>query len=75
MRRRLLPFYDERKSKIDMIVLHSVAFEPEEAIRAFIDAKVSSHYVIGSDGEVWQLVGQNIGHGMPVNPGGGEQTI
>ena len=58
MRRRLLPFYDERKSKIDMIVLHSVAFEPEEAIRAFIDAKVSSHYVIGSDGEVWQLVGQ-----------------
>lgn len=58
MRRCLLPFYDERKSKIDMIVIHSVAFAPEAAIQSFRDYKVSSHYLIGEDGEIWQLAGE-----------------
>lgn len=58
MRRCLLPFYDERKSKIDMIVIHSVAFAPEAAIQAFRDYKVTSHYLIGEDGEIWQLAGE-----------------
>lgn len=58
MRRCLLPFYDERKSKVEMIVLHSVAFEPQKAIQSFRDFKVSSHYLIAEDGEIWQLVGE-----------------
>ena len=58
MRRKLLPFYDERMCKIDMIVIHAVAYPPREAIQTFINNKVSSHYVIGRDGEVWQLVGE-----------------
>lgn len=58
MRRCLLPFYDERKSKIDMIVLHSVAFDAKGAVQSFRDFKVSSHYLIDETGEVWQLVGQ-----------------
>jgi len=58
MRRKLLPFYDERKSKIEMIVLHSVALLPEEVVCMFAKNKVSCHYVIGDDGEIWQLVAQ-----------------
>lgn len=58
MKRCLLPFYDERKSEIDMIVVHSVAFAPEAAIQSFKDYKVSSHYLIGEDGEIWQLAGE-----------------
>lgn len=58
MRRRLLPYYGERKSKIDMIVLHAVAFDVKEAINSFCNDEVSSHYLIAEDGEVWQLVGE-----------------
>lgn len=56
MKVNLLPFYNERQAEIELIVLHSVAFEPEKAINVFIQHKVSSHYLIGSDGELWQLV-------------------
>ena len=58
MRRKLLPYYGVRKSKIDMIVLHSVGFDVTEAIKSFCDNEVSSHYIIAEDGEVWQLVGE-----------------
>ena len=58
MRRKLLPYYDERACKIDMIVLHAVAYAPQQAIQTFVDHGVSSHYVIGQDGELWQLVGE-----------------
>lgn len=58
MRRKLLPYYGERKSKIDMIVLHAVAYDVEEAIKSFCDNEVSSHYIIAEDGEIWQLVGE-----------------
>ena len=58
MRRRLLPFWNERKAKVDMIVLHAVAYEPEQAIKTFEAHQVSSHYLIGRDGEIWQLVGE-----------------
>ncbi len=58
MRRKLLPYYGERKSKIDMIVLHAVAFDVKDAIESFCENEVSSHYLIAEDGEVWQLVGE-----------------
>ena len=58
MRRKLLPYYSDRKSKIDMIVLHAVAYDVEEAIKSFCDNEVSSHYIVGEDGEIWQLVGE-----------------
>ena len=58
MRRKLLPFYDERACKTDMVVIHAVAYSPEPAIQTFVDNKVSSHYVIGRDGEIWQLAGE-----------------
>ena len=58
MKRRLLTFCDERKHKIEMIVLHSVALSPKDAIESFCQYNVASHYVIAEDGEIWQLVGQ-----------------
>lgn len=58
MKRRLLSSFDERHAKIDMVVLHAVAFEPQEAIETFRKFNVSSHYLIGEDGVVWQLVGE-----------------
>ena len=58
MRRKLLPFYDERKAKIDMIIIHCTAQTPQEAIKIFCERKVSSHYIIGEDGEIWQMVGE-----------------
>lgn len=58
MRRKLLPFYDERKSKIEMIVLHCTAHTPENIVESFTKHRVSSHYVVGEDGEVVQMVGE-----------------
>ena len=56
MRRKLLPFYSERSAKPDMIVIHSQAFEIKKAIETFEHFKVSSHYLIEENGEIWQLV-------------------
>lgn len=58
MHRKLLPFYNDRKCKIDMIVIHCTAHTPKEAILAFTTQRLSSHYIIGEDGEVWQTVGE-----------------
>jgi N-acetylmuramoyl-L-alanine amidase len=58
MRRRLLPYYGIRQSKIDMIVLHTVAYNVEDAINSFYQSEVSSHYIVAENGEVWQLVGE-----------------
>ena len=58
MRRRLLPFHDKRDRKIELIVLHAVAFNVDEVIEIFKQHQVCSHYLIAEDGEVWQLVGE-----------------
>ncbi len=58
MHRHLLPFYDERKCKIDMIVIHCEIYPIEDAIKVFTERKVSSHYIIDENGEIWQLVGE-----------------
>ncbi|MBQ9236054.1 MAG: N-acetylmuramoyl-L-alanine amidase [Alphaproteobacteria bacterium] len=56
MRQKFLPFYDERKADIDMIVLHCTVHTPENIVEAFCQHRVSSHYVIGGDGAIWQMV-------------------
>ncbi len=58
MRRKLLPYYDKNTLKPKMIVFHSVAFPAEKAIEVFSENKVSSHYLIAENGELWQLVGE-----------------
>ena len=53
--------FDERKSKIDMIVFHATATNSiDETLSIFIDkeegGRVSSHYVIDRDGTVYQVI-------------------
>ena len=56
MKRAQSLFWVDRKLKIDMLVVHSVGFKSEEVIDIFKKHKVSSHYIVGEDGEIWQLV-------------------
>ncbi len=58
MRRKLLPLYDERKAKIEMIVIHSTASDVAETIDIFRQNRVSSHYVIAENGELWQMIAE-----------------
>ncbi len=59
MRRRLLSSLGKRKSDVDIIVLHSVAMSVDEAIEQFRKFKVSCHYIVAEDGNIWQLISQN----------------
>lgn len=51
-----LPFWDERPQNIDSLVLHCSAHQPEEMIKVLSAEKLSTHYIIGSNGQVFQLV-------------------
>lgn len=53
-----LPFWDERPQaqNIDSLVLHCSAHNPEDMIKVLFAEKLSSHYIIGADGQVFQLV-------------------
>lgn len=54
-----LPFFDERNAAIDTIILHCNAFTAEQAVESFKQAEVSAHYLIGTDGKVYNLVDDN----------------
>jgi len=59
---RLSPNYDERKLPVSMIVLHYTGMaDAESALQRLTDptAKVSSHYVIDEDGQVYRLVAED----------------
>lgn len=53
-----LPFWDERPQAqdIDSLVLHCSAHEPEEMISVLTQQKLSVHYIVGSNGQIYQLV-------------------
>ena len=53
-----LPYFDERNSKIDMIVIHCLAHSFETAIDAFERHQVSAHYLIDEKGKVYRLVAE-----------------
>lgn len=55
MKEYLLPHYDERRSGIDMLVLHAVAHEGIEAAQCLDNLKVSAHYLLTSEGETFKL--------------------
>ncbi len=48
--------FNERKTNIDMLVLHSTAFDLEGAIKTYEDAGVSPHYIIDFDGTIIKCV-------------------
>ena len=59
MKKINLPYFDERKTGIDMLVLHCQAFDVKEAIDILHQYKLSSHYMIGLDGKIYRLVEDN----------------
>ena len=54
-----LPYFDERNTKIDMIVIHCVAHDVNGAIESFKQNKVSPHYLIDEKGRIYQLVDED----------------
>lgn len=56
MKQRLLPFFDERRARVEMIVLHATAFEAKKALQIYEKERVSCHYFIESSGEIWRVV-------------------
>ena len=55
------PNWDERALPVTMVVLHYTEMEREAALQRLTDpeASVSAHYLIGEDGEVVRLVGED----------------
>jgi len=51
-----LPYFDERSAKIDMIVVHCVAYDAKGAIESFKRFEVSPHYLIDEKGKIYQFV-------------------
>lgn len=56
MRQIKLPYFDERQNKIEMIVLHCLAFDVSDGIKSFRQAEVSAHYMISPKGQIYNLV-------------------
>lgn len=54
MKKNLLPYFDERKTDIDMLVLHS--FATDDFVDSCIRNRVSAHYFIDTDGTITKLV-------------------
>lgn len=53
------PNHDERRSPVDILILHYTGMQSAEAaINRLRDpeARVSSHYLVEEDGEIWRLV-------------------
>ena len=51
-----LPFFDERQTSIDMLVFHCNTFAPIDFIKTLEQAQLSCHYIIDTDGSLYQCV-------------------
>ena len=49
-------YWDERNSNIDMLIVHCSAHNTNDMIDVLECYKLSTHYIIGLDGEITQLV-------------------
>lgn len=54
-----LPYFDERNSKIDMLVIHCLAHNFQSALDAFSRHQVSAHYLIDEKGKIYRLVAEH----------------
>lgn len=55
--RNMSPYYDERPgTSINSIVLHCSTYSAKDMIDVLLSNRLSSHYIIGERGEVYQLV-------------------
>ena len=58
MKELMLPYCEERKMPITMLVLHCNAFSGEKCMQVFNEYKVSTHYVIDEKGELIKCVSE-----------------
>lgn len=56
MKEYLLPHYDERQTSVDMLVLHTTAFNGDKAVECLDKLKLSVHYILTIEGELIKLV-------------------
>lgn len=56
---RPLPFFNERKLPISMLVIHSMAHNAGEGIAQLEKLQLSAHYVVDYDGTVYQCVSED----------------
>ncbi len=56
MKRCLLPHFNERKAPVKMLVLHATAHFGVDAIESLDKQKLSAHYLVSLEGEVFRLV-------------------
>ena len=59
MREFLLPHFEERKSQVEMIVLHCSALSLSECIKVWNEYGVAPHYLIDETGEIIKLVDED----------------
>ena len=56
MNEKLLPYFDERQSPVDMLILHCNAFDLDTFLYWMNEYKCSAHYYIDFDGTITRLV-------------------
>lgn len=56
MKKYLLPHFNERKAPVKMLVLHATAHFGIDAIESLDKQKLSAHYLVSLDGEIFRLV-------------------
>lgn len=57
---QFLPHCGPRSHKIRTLVLHCSVHQPQEMIKVLDERQLSAHFVIGTDGEIFQLVPQAL---------------
>ncbi len=56
MRQAPLPFYDERKTPVDMLLLHCSAHNTDDMLAVLQQQGLSCHYIIDTDGSITSVV-------------------
>ncbi|MBQ2811519.1 MAG: N-acetylmuramoyl-L-alanine amidase [Alphaproteobacteria bacterium] len=56
MKKNALPYFNQRKADIDMLVIHCQAFDEKQSLQILNDVQLSAHYMIGLNGKIYQLV-------------------
>ena len=59
MREMLLPYFEERGTTVDMLVLHSSAYAADELLKWLDFYKCSCHYILDFDGTLIKVVDES----------------
>lgn len=59
MKTNVLPFFNDRKTGIDVLMFHCSAQHTAEMIEVLRNEKLSCHYIVDTDGKVTQLVSED----------------